>query len=770
MGLAGGLGLAMSNALTHNNAVIYAECAAIVVIAIGRIVLVRSFRNRQSELLSEVDLDWWETAYLIGSVATLGSIGIVAATSTMLLPDSVLTYIALMAAFGASLSVCTRNYSSLKVFSLAATACFVPVLTACVYTGFTHATNAYFGITIVATAIYALSIYLGLYLRRQHLEAITAARLAEINSHRFDLALKSMPAGLLLVGKDGSVIVINEQAKEMLNLHTAFTGVLGEAIGSTFAAFDTARIVAEHRRVGARHSTAQPLTLEIQTTDHRWLQCEISGTEHVHSDLLDEFDLNTVQGASVITLQEVTEKVLAHNALRDAACTDKLTGIANRTHWEALVDASTATLEDNSLVAMCILDVDRFKLINDTLGHHIGDEVIAGVAQRLKSVSDDRLIIGRVGGDEFVVFAPRLQESKEVFALFDKVFSAISTTYVIAGHFIDVKCSGGVVCKRRDQFDRIEDMKRADMSLYKIKKNVDKCWMLFDDALEAEYQTARRIKSDLKRAIESNELQVVYQPIFNAAGTEIISTEALCRWEHGETGHIAPSKFVMMAEEIGIIGKLTEYVLRTACRDCKAWGADIPVAVNLSAIDLARNELVEMINSALADFKLPPSKLCVEVTENVFVKDFRKTAETLKVLREIGVKTSLDDFGTGYSSLSYLSQLPLNRVKIDRSFVIDVAHDPKSQKLFRAVVSLAKELDFEIIVEGVESQDQLDFITNVKGVDMIQGHIYSQTFTAAEMTDKSNLRSSGSKTTKPTPLKLVSTSLLSEPDHPQRMM
>ncbi|WP_171049131.1 EAL domain-containing protein [Rhizobium sp. MHM7A] len=251
--------------------------------------------------------------------------------------------------------------------------------------------------------------------------------------------------------------------------------------------------------------------------------------------------------------------------------------------------------------------------------------------------------------------------------------------------------------------------------------------------MEEEYVATSRIKQDLKGAIAEGALQVVYQPIFDVSGQNMMLTEALCRWEHREAGYISPSQFVEMAEEIGVIGKLTEYVLRTACRDCKAWGADVGVSVNLSALDLARDDIVGMIRNALDDFDLDASKLCIEVTETVFVKDFTKTATTLKILKSMGVKTSLDDFGTGYSSLSYLDRLPLSRVKIDRSFILDIVDDPKAQRLFRGVVSLAKELEFDIIVEGVEGAEQLAYIRHVEGVDMIQGYVFSKILTASDM-------------------------------------
>jgi predicted signal transduction protein with EAL and GGDEF domain len=288
-------------------------------------------------------------------------------------------------------------------------------------------------------------------------------------------------------------------------------------------------------------------------------------------------------------------------------------------------------------------------------------------------------------------------------------------------------------------------MSRADMALYKVKRNPNQAWILFDDNLEEEYQTTQRIKNDLRTAIDQCSLEVVYQPIYDAKGERIVSAEALCRWEHYDAGYIPPARFIALAEEIGVIGKLTEYVLRTACRDCMSWDSDVGVAVNLSALDLARDGIVEMISTALAAHSMPASRLCIEVTETVFVKDFEKTAATLMTLRNMGVKTSLDDFGTGYSSLSYLNRLPLNRVKIDRSFVVPIVEDKKAQQLFSAVVGLAKGLGYEVVVEGVEDRDQLEKVVSVPGVDMIQGYIFSRGLSNDEMKGMVEIRRPGWK-------------------------
>lgn len=697
-------------------------------------VLLKSFKSRKPRHMSDADIDMWERRYRVGAIFTLGGFGILAGLCAMFYPDSTLSFATFATALGACLSVGTRNNASAKVVRSAVAACCIPAVVAYFVSGYVHGSHRSYVLGVLMIFVFAMSIYLGDYIRRQLIEALLKGRLNEMSSRRFDAAISSMPNGLMMVGSDGNILVVNATAERMLGADRAVSSGLDAHLARVFSPENVLEISKGLRQAMERKVGSHCISTQLATKDGRWMQLEFSPlADHPASETDDHEAVG--DGAVVMILQDVTERVAGLAALRQAASYDKLSGLANRTHWEALVDRAVDDVASDGYVALCILDVDRFKLINDTLGHKVGDEVISGVGSRLRSIEDSRIIAGRLGGDEFVVVFTDIDGQREAVSLFDMVMARISGMYAVSGHNIDVRCSGGVIVRRQAEFDRQSDMNRADMALYKVKKGRLKAWMLFDGTLENEYLATSKIKNDLKKAIEDGDLQVVYQPIFDVDGKYMVSTEALCRWIHPEIGRISPAVFVGMAEEIGVIGKLTEYVLRTACRDCAAWGADVPVSVNLSALDLARDDILGMIRTALQDFGLSATRLCIEVTETVFVKDFSKTAATLRTLNDMGVKTSLDDFGTGYSSLSYLSSLPLNRVKIDQSFIADIDSDSKARRLFRGVVSLANELEFEVIVEGVERADQLSFVRNVPGIDMIQGHIFSQPYTAADMAE-----------------------------------
>lgn len=705
----------------------------LLVVFVYRLYIFRAYAAAKDHIDSPGDVEGWETHYIHGSVGATFGLGMMGGYSALHFPNSIATTICLGVVLGAMLTVVGRNFGSIKNVHYMAVACCGPMMIGLLWRGVMSSDAHLLLTSLLPLSVYATSMQLAKYLRSLLMKALTSARAFEITSKRFNIAVSSMPNGLIMVDGDGKVVVINARASEALGISLSYGGMLDDGLRGRFDEGDVARISLELAIAITENEYEGLQEFEVKTLDGRWLQLEFRKLDETDDIIFDQGGKH--EGAAILIIQDITEKVRSKNDLELAARFDKLTGIANRSWWESLTKEMVGRLPSDGIVALCILDVDRFKLINDTLGHHIGDEVIAGVASRLSSIEDGRLVVGRLGGDEFVVLFGGLSSRAEATELCDRVFGLISATYEIDGHNIDVRCSGGVIVRERREFNLHADMSRADMALYKVKRSPNQAWMLFDDALEEEYISTSRIKNDLKSAISQSTLEVVYQPIFDVTGRSMMSTEALCRWKHYEAGYIPPSQFVAMAEEIGVIGKLTEYVLRTACRDCKAWGADVPVSVNLSALDLARDDIVGMIRKALDDFDLPAACLCIEVTETVFVKDFVKTATTLRTLKAMGVKTSLDDFGTGYSSLSYLGRLPVSRVKIDRSFVLDIMKDPKVQRLFRGTVSLAKELEFEIIVEGVEDQGQLDYIRGVPGVDMIQGYIFSKVMTAQRMVE-----------------------------------
>lgn len=697
-------------------------------VVIFRYITFIAYGQARAELDSDQALDGWEWRYSLGGLAVAFGVGCISAYAVFTAPHTLAPAIGMSLVGGTMISVVARNFGSLLNAKLMTYACCIPLLIGFLLAGWLQENYLVALAILPIYVIVSTSIDLAGYLHGLLVGALRSGRQSDIASQKFNVAIASMPNGLVMVDGNWLMIVVNVQAVGMLGLGSAVGMDLPSALRLYMV---DPEAVLEAITNGRSRLDDEEMTFE--TADGRWLQFRVNDLDIADKRYMDEEWGGKQEGAFVLTILDVSRRVVAEREMEHLARFDGLTQLANRRYWEEGTQAAVARLPAGSLVGLAVLDVDRFKLINDTLGHHIGDEVIRGVADRIRSVGDQRMFAGRLGGDEFVVLFPGVKSIDDARQFYDRIFRAISTTYVIDNHNVEVRCSGGVIIRSKEEFNLHADMSRADMVLYKVKRNHNQAWMLFNECLEEEYQSSIRIKHDLRDAIERGSLEVVYQPIFDAKGERIVAAEALCRWEHYEAGHIPPAQFIAMAEEIGVIGNLTEYVLRSACRDCMSWKSDVSVAVNLSAIDLAKDGIVEIISNALAEHRMPATRLCIEVTETVFVKDFEKTALTLSILRGMGVKTSLDDFGTGYSSLSYMHRLPLNRVKIDRSFVVSIVNDVKSEQLFKAVVGLANGLGYEVVVEGVETREQLERVVAVPGVDMIQGYIFAKGLTKDEM-------------------------------------
>lgn len=703
-----------------------------IIVAIARMFHIRHFDRAMPGMKTMADLDPWEHSYIaLGAMTTL-LVGSVATYTAFADPDSLGAAIGQGMVGGTMISIVGRNFGSLRNIIVLCYTCCLPVVVGYFLAGFYHKDLL---ISIAALPVFVIiltGVGTATNLHGLLRSALLTKRQSGIMSRKFEAAIDSMPNGLIVVDGNQRMVVINRRANDILGGGLQQDGDLKETLEAALVEPDgLMEILGDPTQFGLDQR-------DYQTKDARWLRFGTGKLDEEATYLDDEWG-GRQEGAYILTILDVTNRVEAERKLVHLARFDGLTGLANRRWWEEHGQAIVADLNPGALVALAVLDIDRFKLINDTLGHHIGDRVIQGVASKIRFAGGVGAFPGRLGGDEFVVLLAAPDCIEDANSYFNHLFDNICSTYEIDGHHVDVRCSGGVIIRTREEFNILNDLSRADLALYKVKRT-SRQWMLFDASLEAEYQSSVRIKHDLKKAIQNGELELVYQPIYDSRGETMISAEALCRWEHYLAGRIPPSQFIAMAEEMGVIGQLTEYVLRKACLDCMTWNSDVSVAVNLSAIDLARDGIIDMIKGALADAKMPPSRLCVEVTETVFVKDFDKTATTLLRLREMGIKTSLDDFGTGYSSLSYMHRLPLSRVKIDRSFVETIENDAKTQQLFSAVVGLAKGLGFEVVVEGVETREQLARVVAVPGVDMVQGHIFSHGITNAEMALQGTMR------------------------------
>ncbi|MDH2380980.1 EAL domain-containing protein [Bradyrhizobium sp. CER78] len=438
-------------------------------------------------------------------------------------------------------------------------------------------------------------------------------------------------------------------------------------------------------------------------------------------------------GGWVATFEDITEWQQAQEQISHMARHDALTNLPNRTLFrEQLEKASRLAKRSDQLAVLC-LDLDHFKEINDTLGHPIGDALLREVARRLGECVTEHDTVARLGGDEFAIvqFCSNCEPSV-VSQLASCVVERIAAPYEIAGHQLVIGVSIGISLAPEDGKDPDELLQKADLALYRAKADGRGTYRFFETGMDARAQARRLLERDLRLALERDEFEVYYQPIRDVEGDRVVAFEALARWNHAQRGLIAPNNFIPVAEETGLIVPLGEIVLRKACVEAVRWPEDIAVAVNLSPVQFKNPNLVSSVRAALDASGLSPDRLELEITESVLLQNSEATLTVLHELRGFGVRISLDDFGTGYSSLSYLRSFPFDKIKIDRSFVTDLATREDSMAIVRAVTGLGKSLGIVTTAEGVETDTQFDLLRQ-EGCTQAQGYLFSPPRPAADV-------------------------------------
>ncbi len=458
---------------------------------------------------------------------------------------------------------------------------------------------------------------------------------------------------------------------------------------------------------------------------------------HMSVDGEVELDTEGRAVALVGTCQDITERIEAEQRIRRLAQHDPLTGLPNRLLFDdRLHQAARQARRKGSFFAVHCLDLNDFKGVNDSLGHVVGDELLKQVAQRLRETVRGVDTVARLGGDEFAVIQTELSGPRTAANLAERLIEALGKPYQIGNHELYASASIGIAIGEGDDADPAEILRYADLALYAAKAEGRGRFRFFSPEMNAALRRRRLTETRLRQALEENRLTIVYQPQVELATGHMIGAEALVRWRDEELGEVPPDQFITVAEECGLILELGRWVLRHACRQARRWQLEgFPldrVAVNLSPAQFAFQDLVEQVAETLEETGLSPEKLEVEITESTLMRDHRGAVGTLQALHDLGVSVALDDFGTGYSSLSYLKRFPLDKVKIDRSFVQDLPHDQDGAAITRTIISLGKTLRLKVLAEGVETPEQCAFLLR-EGCDEAQGYLFSRAVTAAEL-------------------------------------
>jgi diguanylate cyclase len=422
------------------------------------------------------------------------------------------------------------------------------------------------------------------------------------------------------------------------------------------------------------------------------------------------------------------ESQLLHLALHDPVC-----GLPNRIYFgRRLEEVIDEVRRGGHSAAAFYIDLDHFKDVNDTLGHHIGDELILNVTQRLSRIMRESDLVARLGGDEFAIITTCPSDSYSLQALAGRIIAAVCAPYSIDGHTIVIGASIGIAVIDRRARDAGDILRYADMALYRAKNEGRNRACIYDAAMDADLSQRKLLEGDLRNAIQENAISAAYQPIVNASGAAMVGVEALARWTHPTAGVIPPSEFIPVAEKSGLIVELGEYMLRRACLDGRNW-PDLTIAVNVSPLQFRRSDFVDMVEHILKETSFDPKRLELEITESTLLGNLEAAEVSMLRLKAIGVRFALDDFGTGYSSLLYLRRFPFDKLKIDSSFVRSIETAPDAAAIVHAVVSLGRGLGMRVTAEGVETAEQHLFL-RAAGVHSMQGYRFGRPGPAADIT------------------------------------
>ena len=539
---------------------------------------------------------------------------------------------------------------------------------------------------------------------------------------RLDAALNNMSQGLCMFDSDQRLLVWNRR-------FLAIFGLAPELLRPGMPARELIELTAGGSEIF--RESADEIFAE---NERRWSE----GTSSVFlRELTDGRAISIMHepiasGGWLTTYEDITERRRAEAKISHMARHDALTNLPNRVLFREHMEESLGRLRrDESLAVLC-LDLDRFKHVNDTLGHPVGDDLLQAVAVRLLGCVRESDVVARLGGDEFAVVQIGCNQPAEAAQLAARIIDVLSAPYDLKNHHVVVGASIGVAVTPTDGSDPDQLLKSADLALYRAKADGRGTYRFFEPAMDARAQTRRLLETELRTALRDGEFELYYQPIVQLGTDEIAAFEALVRWNHPRRGMVAPLDFISVAEESGLIVRLGAWVLRNACAEAATWSKPVRVAVNLSPMQFKSPELAQTVFSAIAASGLAPDRLELEITESALLQDTEATLATLHQLRSFGVRIAMDDFGTGYSSLSYLRSFPFDKIKIDRSFIHELSTRGDCQAIVRAVTGLGSSLGIATTAEGVETHEQLKLLRR-EGCTEVQGYLFSPPRPAAEV-------------------------------------
>ncbi|MDB5597817.1 MAG: diguanylate cyclase [Hyphomicrobiales bacterium] len=539
-----------------------------------------------------------------------------------------------------------------------------------------------------------------------------------IGAVRFQAAMNNMSHGLVMFDASGRLVVCNGRFRQMFDLNESDTqpGALASAV--------KASIVANGYFLGAGPQAFLESTFELGKSYS--LGVNDGRIVSLRRDPVDD-------GGFIVTLEDVTDRARAAAEIEHLALHDPLTGLANRAQFQhSLLNGLIRAKHKSEELALLYIDLDKFKHVNDSMGHPVGDLLLCAAAQRIRHSARSTDTVARLGGDEFAIIIHSVASMRDLEIVAERILSALRAPFYLAGQRLQISTSIGIACAPSNGETADVLSKHADLALYDAKGSGRSTFRFFQRALSDAAERRHTLEHDMRRAIEQEEFELVYQPIINVADHEVLGFEALLRWRDPERGLVSPLDFIPFAEETGLIVPIGQWVLRKACAEAVSWPDELNIAVNLSPIQINDSDFVADVEAALAETGLAPQRLDLEITESVLLSDTDRNIAVLQRLRDLGIKLSMDDFGTGYSSLSYLRQFQFDVVKIDQSFVKTVCDAGSGRAVVRAIIEISKSVGMATIGEGVETPAQLDALRSL-GCTAVQGYFFSKPKPASEI-------------------------------------
>jgi diguanylate cyclase (GGDEF)-like protein len=710
MGCVATSGAALITAIMTHSLVLFGFSISLPIIAALRLwVMVAHARTKRDDDIDAVSR--WKRRYVVGGSTYIAALGFWTLAVFTITDDGFLRILAFSTTLSHYLGIATRNFSITSLIDVQIVVGILPLSGALALAG------GHYPLIIIVVLIpfFYFIRSSSLRLRSTLLDEVLSKREVTQLAGQLDTALNNMSHGLCMVDADGNVSVSNDQIAKMLGVpkRVMRSGVNAKIlIRLLIRAGALARDEAERlKRSLGSNETDTDYSLVADTPDGRSIEV------NVHRMAND---------GAVIVIQDITERRTAEAAIYRMVWFDPVTGLPNRRRFEKeLSSALLSRQNEKENGAILFLDLDDFKQVNDSLGHARGDKLLSAVGDRLRSAVDDADIVARWGGDEFAILLPPGRDIREPSDKAERIIAEINRPFQIDGYEIVIGASVGVAKLHRDGLTLETLLSNADLALYAAKAEGRNRWRCYERQLGLNAQSRRTLEIDLRAAIANETIEVYYQPINDSATREIVGCEALARWDHPTRGRVSPGEFIPIAEELGLMEALGRTILRRACQACASWPEGNFVAVNLSPLQVRGGRVASVVKDALEASGLSPHRLEVEITESTILHDLPMTRQTLRSIREMGVRIALDDFGTGFSSLSYLHTFPLDKIKIDRSFTMAIGSDHRASIVIASVAGMCKMLGMDVLVEGIETELQMQFVDGLGSVSEVQGFLFS---------------------------------------------